>query len=81
MRDHARVPCAPRPAARLLGISPVKLRQDSRQYLQTLLAASPNQGDEALAEALEMPLPTLRRKLADLGVEVPPLEEKAGGAA
>ena len=70
-----------RPAARLLGISPVKLRQDFRQYLETLLAASPHQGAEALAEALEMPLPTLRRKLADFGVEVPPLEEKAGGAA
>ena len=59
-----------RPAARLLGISPVKLRQDFRLYLETLLAVSGDRGEEGVAEALDMPPETLRRKLTDLGIEV-----------
>ena len=66
-----------RPAARMLGISPVKLRQDFRSYLEALLVASGPQGHEAVAQMLDMPETTLRRKLSDLGVEVPPREGAA----
>ncbi|MFN0056840.1 MAG: sigma 54-interacting transcriptional regulator [Planctomycetota bacterium] len=71
-----------RPAARLLGISAVKLRQDFREYLEWLItralaaSAPPNAtGNEAhvertLAKALEMPPDTLRRKLTDLGLSL-----------
>jgi DNA-binding NtrC family response regulator len=58
-----------RPAARLLGVSPVKLRQDFRAYLELLLAEQP--ADLAhLAKRLEMPERTLRRKLHDLGIDL-----------
>ena len=65
-----------RPAARLLGISPVKLRQDFRAHLESLLAAftledTGDAGEVAVAKALDMPPGTLRRKLSDLGIEVP----------
>ena len=58
-----------RPAARLLGISPVKLRQDFRQYLEGLLDRQDgSESVEEVARALDMPVKTLSRKLVDLGV-------------
>ncbi|NET34306.1 MAG: hypothetical protein F6K19_20155 [Cyanothece sp. SIO1E1] len=70
-----------RPAARLLGISPVKLRQDFRAYLEDLAArVSPNQPSE-LADALGMPLETLEKKLDDLGLELTKPEPRHGAAS
>ena len=57
-----------RPAARLLGISPVKLRQDFRCYLETIIAAVGSGGEDEVAAILDMPQATLRRKLDDLGI-------------
>ena len=59
-----------RPAARLLGISPVKLRQDFRHYLQSLLESSGERREEAVSEILDMPYATLTRKLNDLGISM-----------
>jgi transcriptional regulator with GAF, ATPase, and Fis domain len=59
-----------RPAARLLGISPVKLRQDFRQYLEHLLARFGEDGEHQVSKILDMPYETLSRKLADLGIRV-----------
>lgn len=61
-----------RPASRLLGISPVKLRQDFRAFLEERLSQEPE--DESLAETLGIPANLLRRKLADLGIESPAAE-------
>ena len=56
-----------RPAARILGISPVKLRQDFRARIEYLL--DENQGNhEQVASRLDMPEPILEKKLADLGI-------------
>ncbi len=55
-----------RPAARILGISPVKLRQDFRSWIEYLLEE--NQGDQAqVASRLDMPEAILVKKLDDLG--------------
>ena len=55
-----------RPAARILGISPVKLRQDFRSWIEYLLYE--NQGDQAqVASRLDMPEAILVKKLDDLG--------------
>jgi len=75
-----------RPAARLLGISPVKLRQDLKSWIGSALGSSAERdlesgapGDLAgVAERLGIPEGTFRRKLADLGIEVP--AGKGGGA-
>ncbi len=58
-----------RPAARILGISPVKLRQDFRAWIEHLLLNSG--GDrEGVASRLDMPVEILIRKLEDLGIEI-----------
>lgn len=59
-----------RPAARLLGISPMKLRGSLRKSLAEVLRHS---GDaQAAAAALDIPLDILLKKLDDLGLtEVP----------
>jgi Nif-specific regulatory protein len=57
-----------RPAARILGISPVKLRQDFRAWIEHLLEE--NQGQKSVvATRLDMPEEILDRKLDDLGIE------------
>ena len=56
-----------RPAARLLGLSPVKLRQEFRQWLEYLLAHFGGR-EEEVADRLDMPTEILQRKLADLGI-------------
>ncbi len=65
-----------RPAARLLGISPGKLRQDFKQYLELLLGAAGERGGEAVAEMLDMPAETVRRKLSELEIDVETLGKK-----
>ncbi|MGE4620441.1 MAG: sigma-54-dependent Fis family transcriptional regulator [Planctomycetota bacterium] len=56
-----------RPAARILGISPVKLRQDFRAWIEYLL--DENQGDHGqIASRLDMPEEILEKKLNDLGI-------------
>ncbi|MFQ5654596.1 MAG: sigma 54-interacting transcriptional regulator [Planctomycetota bacterium] len=77
-----------RPAARLLGISPVKLRQDFREYLKDLIAGAGEDPAARIAALLDMPEEKLRRKLADLkltdlGIPAPSGDEDPGreGAA
>ena len=56
-----------RPAARLLGISPMKLRGDFKEFLrETLLGCGGDLG--VAAENLHVPLAVLGRKAADLGL-------------
>lgn len=55
-----------RPAARLLGVSPVKLRQDFRSFLELSVSTRPDESD--LAESLGIPAETLKKKLDDLGI-------------
>jgi len=64
-----------RPAARLLGISPVKLRQDLKSWIGSALDSPPRPDGTgapedlaAVAARLGIPEGTLRRKLADLGI-------------
>ncbi|MEM7166735.1 MAG: sigma-54-dependent Fis family transcriptional regulator [Planctomycetota bacterium] len=57
-----------RPAARLLGVSPVKLRQDFRHYLELLFDLGADRSK--VAEILDMPEATLERKLSDLGIDI-----------
>ena len=57
-----------RPAARILGISPVKLRQDFRAWIEHLLEENQGQKSE-VATRLDMPEEILDRKLDDLGIE------------
>ncbi len=57
-----------RPAARLLGISPMKLRGELKSFLSASLACA--EGDIGLvAEELEIPVHVLSRKAADFGIE------------
>jgi Nif-specific regulatory protein len=57
-----------RPAARLLGISPTKLRRELKEFLEDRLARSG--GDiEQVSSALDIPIKVLRKKVADLGFE------------
>jgi len=57
-----------RPAARILGISPVKLRQDFRAWIEYLL--DENQGNHTqVASRLDMPEQILEKKLDDLGID------------
>ena len=57
-----------RPAARRLGISPMKLRGELRDYITTTL--SENGADlERAAGALDIPADVLRRKASDFGIE------------
>jgi transcriptional regulator with GAF, ATPase, and Fis domain len=62
-----------RPAAKLLGVSPTKLRGDLKEYIEESLARHAG-GLENVAASLDVPLDVLRRKAADLG-----LEEVVGG--
>ena len=59
-----------RPAARLLGISPVRLRQDLKSWIECALAESGSADVTAIAHRLDIPEETLARKLADLGIEL-----------
>lgn len=56
-----------RPAARILGISPVKLRQDFRVWIEHLLTVC-HQDQQEVATRLDMPIEMLVRKLEDLGI-------------
>ncbi len=58
-----------RPAARLLGISPVKLRQDLKAWIEFALLEGGARNVSAVASRLDIPLETLSRKLADLGID------------
>jgi Nif-specific regulatory protein len=57
-----------RPAARLLGISPTKLRYELKEYLEQALARSGGKLEEAAA-AVSIPLEVLEKKAADLGLD------------
>jgi DNA-binding NtrC family response regulator len=66
-----------RPASRLLGISPVKLRQDFREYLEFLLEqalaaqspeAGPGEVERCVCLALDLPAAVVARKLSELGL-------------
>jgi transcriptional regulator with GAF, ATPase, and Fis domain len=57
-----------RPAARLLGISPTKLRYELKEFLEQALVRC--DGNVSLAaKALEIPLEILEKKAADLGLD------------
>ncbi len=57
-----------RPAARLLGISPTKLRTELRAYLETELARAA--GDvAAMAATIDIPVDVIEKKANDLGLE------------
>ena len=56
-----------RRAARLLGLSPGKVREDLRGYLKAVMAS--DRDGAALAAKLHMPPAILARKIADLGLE------------
>jgi len=57
-----------RPAARLLGISPMKLRGELKGFLSTTLARSDGDISRA-AEELDIPSQVLSRKAADFGID------------
>ncbi|MGA1203528.1 MAG: sigma 54-interacting transcriptional regulator [Planctomycetota bacterium] len=59
-----------RPAARLLGISPVKLRQDLKAWIELGIAESEAPELADVARRLEIPAEVLLRKLVDLGIEL-----------
>ncbi len=65
-----------RPAARLLGISPVKLRQDFKAYIQLLFVLSPTKDLQQIADRAFMPLDKLQQKVEDLGVCIDNEESK-----
>jgi DNA-binding NtrC family response regulator len=56
-----------RPAARLLGISPTKLRSEFKQFLEQTLARHDGKLDQA-AGTLQIPVRVLARKASDLGL-------------
>jgi transcriptional regulator with GAF, ATPase, and Fis domain len=57
-----------RPAAKLLGISPTKLRNDLKEYIEGAIAR--HEGSiKGAAATLDVPEDVLRRKAADLGLE------------
>ena len=60
-----------RPAARLLGISPVKLRQDLKVWIEYGLEAADGTDLTPVSERLGIPLDILRRKLVDLKMGFP----------
>ncbi|MGE3163531.1 MAG: sigma 54-interacting transcriptional regulator [Planctomycetota bacterium] len=60
-----------RPAAKLLGVSPVKLRQDLRGYVEFVSRCSETNDAEELARTLAMPADALRKKLQDLSLPLP----------
>ena len=57
-----------RPAARLLGISPVKLRQDLKTWIEWAFEQSGTKDLDRVASRLGIPAETLKRKLDDLGL-------------
>ena len=57
-----------RPAARLLGISPMKLRTSLKDYLEFLLRNSANDLGQAAGE-LDIPLEVLQKKAKDFGLD------------
>ncbi len=57
-----------RPAARILGISPTKLRYELKEYIERTLVRCEGKL-EAAAAALAIPLDVLRKKAADLGID------------
>ena len=56
-----------RPAARLLGISPTKLRSELKTFLEQTLARHEGKLDQA-AGTLQIPVAVLKRKASDLGL-------------
>jgi Nif-specific regulatory protein len=56
-----------RPAARLLGISPTKLRSEFKTFLEQTLARHEGKLDQA-AGTLQIPVAVLKRKASDLGL-------------
>ncbi len=58
-----------RPAARLLGISPMKLRGELKEFIGETLKSFGGDVERA-ATALDMPADVLRKKASDLGIEV-----------
>ena len=67
-----------RPAARLLGISPMKLRGELKGFIEATLARFGGDLAQAAGE-LEIPLEILSKKASDLGLEGP--ATSAGGGA
>jgi transcriptional regulator with GAF, ATPase, and Fis domain len=63
-----------RPAAKLLGISPTKLRCDLKEFFQRVLQRTEGDVEEAAAIAY-IPAAVLRRKMADLGLAASGREE------
>ena len=57
-----------RPAARLLGISPMKLRTALKDYLEFLLRSRVRDLEQAAGE-LDIPLEVLQKKAKDFGLE------------
>jgi DNA-binding NtrC family response regulator len=57
-----------RPAAKLLGISPTRLRYELKEFLERAIARSRGNVAEA-AQALGIPGEVLEKKAADLGIE------------
>jgi hypothetical protein len=56
-----------RAAAKLLGLSPTKLRGDLKEYFEDALRS--HAGDlQATARALDIPLAVMERKSEDLGI-------------
>ena len=64
-----------RPAARLLGISPMKLRTALKDYLEFLLGNCANDLEQAAGE-LDIPLEVLQKKAKDFGLEGLETEEE-----
>lgn len=58
-----------RPAARLLGISPMKLRTSLKDYLCFLVSRCGNNLEQA-ADELDIPLEVLQKKAKDFGLEI-----------
>ncbi|MEM7231642.1 MAG: sigma 54-interacting transcriptional regulator [Planctomycetota bacterium] len=57
-----------RPASKILGISPMKLRGELKEFLRREIEAAGGNIEEA-AEQLDIPEETLRKKAADLGID------------
>ena len=63
-----------RPAAKLLGISPTKLRYEFRDFIEKTLVAQRGNLEDA-AEALEIPANVLAKKTKDLGITITETDE------
>lgn len=71
-----------RPAAKLIGVSPVKLRQDLRDYVEYVLQCTETRDKEEAAKLLAMPVEAFQKKLQDLSFEWrDEVDSEQGGAA